>query len=551
MTHTNGPIVTRSAFRTTARVLLALLTVVAVASGGALTAADPGPPPETADGSDRLAEARPAGSAAATGRTVGADETAPAFGSVAAWTPGTTVSWSAEHGNDSAFDDDAAATLTDGRTYYVGQTLKREAGVAADEQLDLRRSGQLDGPVFADSDGVVRIDTSGLAVGTYDLSHQNGTEVASFRLVRQTIDARLESESVSNGGTDTEATLSLQSNRRSVVHYLTATVDGERIDAATLRRLFGGRGTTLDDETLRIEGTNAESYSLNVSDVPAGTFRLTTTVPDTGATASASIRVEDSRPGSASFTPRVVQGTAGDVVTIGIAVEGTDNASLVVGSTDLDYRVTMDLVDGDGDGEVVVRWDTSRAGAVDATAAFGVVDSDDAVTDVSRSTGPLPGTLAAEPYPLAVRVGGTETDVGTVSLQEPETVQVCGRDGSTLVEPYHDNVDRIPSWVEGIVTDETIHLVVNGERGGDYTAVTDSEARVSTFHEGVPGNATVAVETDCETITTVRDARRPADAFAAAYDDGEITVSGRTLWKTVAVEVTELVLGIGRSLGLF
>ena len=448
-------------------------------------------------------------------------------------------------------DDDAAVTLADGGTYFVGQVLIRDEGVAADETLDLSRSGQFTGVAFSDSQGTVRIDTSGMAVGQYSLSAENGTNVVSFRLVRHTVDVRFESASVRSTGSDTEATLTVQSNRRSAVYYLTARVDGERVDADTLQTVFGGTGETLTGEVLRIEGTNAESYALNFSGVRAGEFTLTTNVPDTDATDSATITVDGGGQGSALFAPRVVQGTAGDVVTIGVVFERTDRVRIGVGSEALTYDVTMDVVDGDGDGEVVVRWDTSLAGTGDERAAFEADDADDSVTNVSRSTRQLSRSLEAEPYPLSVSVDGRETDVGIVSLQQPDAVRLCGHGGGTLVDLYHAHADRVPSWAESVVTDETIHLIVNGDRGGDFVVVTDQDGSVSTFRRGTPDDATVAVETDCETVRTVVDAQNPADAVAAEYDSGQITVRGTTFPRSIVIEVSELVFGIGRSLGLF
>jgi hypothetical protein len=217
----------------------------------------------------------------------------------------------------------------------------------------------------------------------------------------------------------------------------------------------------------------------------------------------------------------------------------------------MNYRVTMTVVDGDGDGEATVRWDTSRAGQRDPSRAFAAGDADDAVRNVSRSTGAVAGSLAAGPYPTSLVADGTETDVGTVSLREPETPRVCGRAGGTLVDLYHANLDSVPDLAEGTLTDETIRLVINGDGGGEYTVVTGTEMRVTAFRPGAPDDATVVVETDCETVRTTLDAPDPAEAVATAYRNDEITVRGATLVKSIVVEASKLLFDIGRTLGLF
>jgi hypothetical protein len=448
-------------------------------------------------------------------------------------------------------DDDAPVTVQEGGTYFVGQTLERSRGVPADGRLDLYRDGQFDAVAFSDSQGVVRVDTAGFPTGAYSLRTQNGTAVVSFRLVEQTLDVSFGSATVSNGGRDTDATLSVSTNRRSPVYYVTGNVDGEWLDADASRGLFGGAGTAVGTDTLRLAGTAEESFSLNASGLPEGRLTLVVRAPDAEAVASANVTVTASEPGTASFAPRVVQASTGDTVTVGLRLERTDRATLQVGTVSVNYRVTLTVVDGDGDGEILVRWDTSAAGTGSASAAFTAADPDDAVRNASRSTGRLSGPLAAEPYPISVRVGGTETDVGTVSLRAAETPRPCGRDGAALVDRYHDNLDAVPALAEGMLTAETIHLSVSGDEGGDYTAVTDSEMRVTAFRQGVPGNATLVIETDCETVTTVLDASEPGAAFSTAYDNDEITVRGATFPKTVLVEVSKLLYGIGRALGAF
>lgn len=451
--------------------------------------------------------------------------------------------------NHSGFDDDAAVPLVDGRTYFVGQRLKRDTGVAANEKLDLVRSGTLISLVFADGAGVARIDTGRLQVGRYTLRDQSGTEIASFRLASQTLDLSFDTGTVRTADSNPVASLTVRTNRRSPVYYLTATRDGESVDSNTLQTVFGGTGTTLNDDVLRVTASNVEAYTLNFSRVSAGNFTLRANAPDTDASASATIRIRGDRPGTASFSPRVSQGTAGDEIEIGISLQRTRRADLQLGSDDLSYNVTMTVTDGDGDGQVVVRWNTSRAGTTTEHTAFSTTDSADSVTNVSRTTGRLSQPLSPDTYPASLSVDGREVAVGSITLTAPSSSRVCDRDRTALVQRYHDNADALPSFANGVVTDETIHLIVNGGSQTEYTVVTDANKRISTVEAGAPTNATVEVETDCETITAIADARNPGDVASREYDNGEIAIRGTTLLKSLVIEVGELVYDLGRSLG--
>jgi hypothetical protein len=141
---------------------------------------------------------------------------------------------------------------------------------------------------------------------------------------------------------------------------------------------------------------------------------------------------------------------------------------------------------------------------------------------------------------------------GVVAIPATFTVapRVCERDDAPLVESYNDNVEQVPSFVRGVVTDGRIHAVVDGDTQRDYTAVTGPDRRLSELRPGQPSDSTVAVENDCETLTTVVDASDPADGFVSEYDAGDTTVRGVGIANVVAVEAVELGVRIGRTLGL-
>lgn len=119
-----------------------------------------------------------------------------------------------------------------------------------------------------------------------------------------------------------------------------------------------------------------------------------------------------------TFDDRLVQTQQGDVAELTLAFEGVDAATLVVGGDEVGYELTAAVTDGDGDGTVVLLFDTHAAGGDgDVLVAVG---ADDAV-EVSDETS-LDGRLDIGDYDADVYAGettdGDATDIATLVLNE-------------------------------------------------------------------------------------------------------------------------------------
>lgn len=319
--------------------------------------------------------------------------------------------------------------------------------------------------------------------------------------------------------------------------------------------------TQFDAEPVAVEwdlgdGTVATGLQTEHAYAEPGTYEIVGSVllsTDETVTVSRTVSVEPEKQGTASIdtSSKVVEAAVGERVDIPITLQNTDRASLGIGSESADYHVQMEIQDGNGDGRVSLRWNTRAAGeTTDVREVFSTAADADSVTNVERTTGHRQGSLVAEAYPVILRVDGVETDVGTVSLTEPDD-GICGKSESTLIEAYNENTEQIPGFALGMVTDETIVLRTEDGSQPDYTVITGAEGRISTVQDGPPTDPTVAVETDCETIASIAEAENTDEAFADAYNNGEIAIHGTTIGKTIVVEILKIGIDIGNMLGLF
>lgn len=140
----------------------------------------------------------------------------------------------------------------------------------------------------------------------------------------------------------------------------------------------------------------------------------------------------------------------------------------------------------------------------------------------------------------------------TAPAAAQDDVTVCGASADPLVEQYNDNVDAVPGIASGLVTDETVHVVVagGGDGGGSYTVVTGPDRRITELTAGAPASPTLVVETDCATVGTVIEADDPAAAFQREYRSGDVAVRGASFTRGLVVEAVEFGVDIADGLGL-
>lgn len=180
---------------------------------------------------------------------------------------------------------------------------------------------------------------------------------------------------------------------------------------------------------------------------------------------------------SASFADDVTTVTAGETADITVSLAETDAATVKVGSKQVNYIATVVVEDGNGDGEVVLRYDTSAAGH---GGAFAVADDADAVAVESETEFDDGHLLAAGAYDLAVEPGddgnvSDASDVATLTVEEaPETTTGAETETSTPGR-YAGHADDIE---DGLVLaparNQTVTGTVDAEPGTEVVVETKS-----------------------------------------------------------------------------
>lgn len=178
----------------------------------------------------------------------------------------------------------------------------------------------------------------------------------------------------------------------------------------------GDRGAGIDSTTQTVPLRAAlfgGGGNEDASTVPAREIARKGAAHETGATPQAITQVTETDSAAVSFTQSVFEEEQGDVAAIGINLTGSaSTVTLVIGDESIaGYQANVSVTDGDGDGEVVVLFNTYTAGT--KSAPVSTADADDSATLLSDDTG-LRAILDTGDYDLAV---GLDSDPSAVKAK--------------------------------------------------------------------------------------------------------------------------------------
>lgn len=129
---------------------------------------------------------------------------------------------------------------------------------------------------------------------------------------------------------------------------------------------------------------------------------------------------DDDRPEEPGFQDATVEEHRGDVARFTVYTADADEGTVVLGSEDVNFRISFTVVDGNDDGEVTVDLDTFVAGRRAGAGVSAVADADE-VEDYEQETESLSNPLDATTYPIELSVDGELVDLGALTLLPRET----------------------------------------------------------------------------------------------------------------------------------
>jgi len=432
-------------------------------------------------------------------------------------------------------DGSAAAT-----SVFQGQSV-RLTGLASNTVVPVQRvspaaSAGTVGRIRTDENGRATVPTDELPAGTYLVEGPRSDE--SFSVVEQTLTVGGDTV-VNSTGPGVAGKFVLTSNRRgSFPMQVTATRNGERVSAELIAEVFedstGMPIREVSDDTVRVTVVGAREGAALIGDfdsAEAGEYRFQFYVPDTATLAEEPIRVRGGPP-RAALAAETVAVDRGDVARIPVGITGrTDSALLRIGGEASGYRATVSVEDGDGDGRVLVEFDTRAAGATGtATTVARAADANDTVTlldQTASETAPAPGGYWIRAGIRTADSGISRTDTGMLSIGSRATtgIRVWRAPGS--VEPDVDG--------DGAVGRTDLAAMADSGRlsRADTVATTDlAVVRVeATGLESLAGNRSAFEESLDEDLALVispeeGDADPDAAGGAVRIDGDDVSADG-------------------------
>jgi PGF-CTERM protein/surface glycoprotein (TIGR04207 family) len=212
------------------------------------------------------------------------------------------------------------------------------------------------------------------------------------------------------------------------VEYRILDSSGDEFYTTSSQNLNGSGGNTYSFPTSTFTDADTANYTIEVSDL------------DTGATAeSSSVQVTEAGTGAGDFGQSTYTDQRGDVVNITVEVEETSTATVTIGSDSAGFLSNVTVEDNNGDGEVLLQFNTWAADQnsfpSDGGNVFNAFNADDvssgdqdAITaaDVDANRGNDVGDLLdSGNYDLGVRAGSdstaSEQNVATLVIEERST----------------------------------------------------------------------------------------------------------------------------------
>ncbi|ELZ17901.1 hypothetical protein C477_11872 [Haloterrigena salina JCM 13891] len=291
-----------------------------------------------------------------------------------------------------------------------------------------------------------------------------------FDVSTHTLTTEFSSDTVTNKG---NVDLTVDSERSGI----TTEVSAEGLNHEDLWNIFGNSSAELtsdnvnasdsvvyvdaDENSIVLNGR--EDFEADFTGIAAGEYQFTSSVTDTTAEDTATIQVTEAGDTDYSIT-NVEQVESGDIAEITVALEETQDASIVLGSADTDYATAVNVSGVEGD-EVTLTFNTHEAG----NSPWGVAGDN---SDVSIEQNVENSELGTDPLPeynWRLAIGDELTsdfnssDLSTYQLNQEydrDALVVQAHSGfgdvTTYTAPADQNIENLEDFNEYATATDTI-----------------------------------------------------------------------------------------------
>jgi len=396
-----------------------------------------------------------------------------------------------------------ATTAQSGGTYFQGQTLSfTDSNVDANEQVEIRNfdrgdnsTGTLVRQTSADATGDVILNTENLETGVYAVEESpDGADenvVLIFEVVQQDLTVTADDGEVVNSGDATIEEHTVETNRAGDTTY---TISADGLTTDELADIFGDDA---DENTDGFQATIPQDATVDADfdGIETGEYTLNFEAVDTTAADSVDVTVQEPAEGTVSLDSTVASEERGDVAQITVNMENADTAYVTIGSDEVNYAATVEVVDGangDADGTVTLNLNTFLT--TEGAAAFSVEDGDDGFTvqDATEfdSNDETNAPLATADYDIVLEdSGNNEVGVGTLVVSERSTDSMQLWTAAALpsdadVEAVYDSISAGDITQDSTIAyqDEVVHQIgVSGVYGAlvNEMDASDSDAEAA------------------------------------------------------------------------
>lgn len=331
------------------------------------------------------------------------------------------------------------AEIEQGGNYWLGQELAFQdnalSGDSAVRVVD-DDTGDLVFELEVVDDDVVIIDTERLSTGSFSIERQNGDPLVSFSVTEQSMVVEPSSSTAENGGQLSEVDIAVESNRNgytlvldSVTYQRAESEDSEPLPRSLISQLFV---TELTFEDATEDGTenavfenfaSIDELTVDFDGFSPGTYEFTLRVIDTNIDETISIEVIEEVDSEGSFSAQFYESHRGNIVEIPFDLENTQNATVLIGSEDMDYTLEAEIsLDDEADvDETALLFDTTVAGVSTAeTPTVSLKDDAGSVSLVSETIISDGVRLFDGQYLLELRIEDETVDFAAIVLQPIE-----------------------------------------------------------------------------------------------------------------------------------